>query len=146
MPHQCVRCSTMYDDGASELLKGCNCGSRFFFYVKKKDIETAKQLTVDLKPEERLQIEKDVKEIIGETIEDDKPVILDLETIRLMKPGKYELDIVSLFRGKPLIYKLEEGKYFIDLASSFKKGALESSKKDTDKKTSEKADDIEDVE
>ncbi len=136
----------MYDDGASELLKGCNCGSRFFFYVKKKDIETAKQLTVDLKPEERLQIEKDVKEIIGETIEDDKPVILDLETIRLMKPGKYELDIVSLFRGKPLIYKLEEGKYFIDLASSFKKGALESSKKDTDKKTSEKADDIEDVE
>src|SRR3989344_2384619 len=145
MPHQCVRCSTMYDDGASELLKGCNCGSRFFFYVKKKDIETAKQLTVDLKPEERLQIEKDVKEIIGETIEDDKPVILDLETIRLMKPGKYELDIVNLFRGKPLIYKLEEGKYFIDIAASFKKGSLVPSKKDEDKVTTEKADDIDDV-
>lgn len=111
----------MYEDGASQLMKGCSCGSRFFFYIKKKDIEEAKKLTIELKPEERLQIEQDVKEIVGETIEDDKPVILDLETIRLMKPGKYELDLISLFRGKPLIYKLEEGKYFIDIAASFKK-------------------------
>ncbi len=121
MPHQCVRCSIMYDDGAAELLKGCSCGSRFFFYMKKKDIEDAKKLVVDLKPEERLQIEKDVIEIVGGNLDEDKPVILDLETIRLMKPGQYQIDLVGLFRGKPLIYRLEEGKYFIDIASSFKK-------------------------
>ena len=122
MPHQCVRCSTMYNDGAAELLKGCSkCNSKFFFYIKKTEIEEAKKLTVDLKPEERIQIERDVYDIVGGQLDKDKPVILDLETIRLMKPGQYEIDLVNLFRGKPLIYKLEEGKYFIDIASSFKK-------------------------
>ena len=31
----------------------------------------------------------------------------------------YELDLVDLFRRKPLIYKLEDGKYIIDLVSTF---------------------------
>jgi len=49
------------------------------------------------------------------------PVILDLESIKVLKPGKYEIDVVNLFSKKrPLIYKLEEGKYIIDLASSIK--------------------------
>ena len=121
MPHQCVRCGTLYEDGNAALLKGCSCGSRFFFFMKKQDIEEAKKLTIDLKPEEREQIEKDVTEMVGNQLEKDKPVILDLETIRLLKPGQYELDLVNLFRGKPLIYRLEEGKYVIDIASSFKK-------------------------
>jgi predicted nucleic acid-binding Zn-ribbon protein len=57
-------------------------------------------------------------ELIGE--EDlDKPVILDIESIRVLKPGQYEIDLVDLFKGKPVIYKLEEGKYIIDLASTF---------------------------
>lgn len=129
MPHQCVRCSTMYGDGSAELLKGCSkCGGRFFFYMKKKDIEEAQKLTVELKPEERKQIEKDVYDIVGDELDKDKPVILDLETIRLLKPGQYELDLVNLFRGKALIYKLEEGKYIIDLASSFMKKEDDSSK------------------
>ena len=89
--------------------------------MKKADIEESKKLIVDLKPEERIQIEQDVIEIVGNQLDKDRPVILDLETIRLLKPGQYELDLVNLFRGKPLIYKLEEGKYVIDIASSFKK-------------------------
>ena len=89
--------------------------------MKKTDIEESKKLIVDLKPEERIQIEHDVIEIVGNQLDKDRPVILDLETIRLLKPGQYELDLVNLFRGKPLIYKLEEGKYIIDIASSFKK-------------------------
>ncbi len=47
------------------------------------------------------------------------PVILDIESIRITGEGKFELDIVKLFRkDRPLIYKLEEGKYIIDLAST----------------------------
>ena len=38
MPHQCVRCNTIYSDGASEILKGCSCGARLFFYIKKKQL------------------------------------------------------------------------------------------------------------
>jgi len=86
--------------------------------VRKETIEKVKELTVDLTPKDRKEIEYDIKELIGE--EDiDKPVILDIESIRVLKPGQYEIDLVDLFRGKPLVYKLEEGKYVIDLASTF---------------------------
>jgi predicted nucleic acid-binding Zn-ribbon protein len=37
----------------------------------------------------------------------------------MLKPGKFEIDLVDLFRGKPLVFKLEEGKYIIDIASTF---------------------------
>ncbi len=53
--------------------------------------------------------------------EEDMPVILDIESVRAVGAGKYEIDIVNLFNKKrPLIYKLEEGKYIIDLASTLK--------------------------
>jgi len=68
-----------------------------------------------------VQIEKDVREIIGLEKKTEKPVILDLESVRIVKPGKFEIDIVNLFsKRRPLIYRLEEGKYIIDLAASMK--------------------------
>jgi len=118
MPHQCVRCGTMYDDGSKELLSGCQCGGRFFFFIRKKNLEEAQKVTVNLSSEEKAQIEKDVMDIVG-TSDPDEPVVLDLENIRVLKPGKYELDIVELFKNKPLVYKMGEGTYVIDLASSF---------------------------
>ncbi|MBM3247734.1 hypothetical protein FJZ17_04330, partial [Candidatus Pacearchaeota archaeon] len=51
---------------------------------------------------------------------------LDLESIRVLGPGKFEIDVVNLFSKKrPLIYKLEEGKYIIDLASTLRINARE---------------------
>lgn len=120
MPHQCVRCGTFYDDGANEILQGCSCGSKLFFFVKKSALEK-KEKPVDLTVQDRKQIEKDVYEIIGDEVDTAKPVILDIESIRILKPGKYELDLVNLFKKDPLIYRLEEGKYVIDLPESFKK-------------------------
>lgn len=122
MPHQCVRCGTLYGDGAQEILSGCSCGAKIFFFVKKKDIEESKDFVEKLSDNEKKQVEKDVYDMIGMKPEDDKPVILDFESIRIMKPGKFEIDLVKLFSSdKPLIYKLEEGKYIIDLAESFKR-------------------------
>lgn len=120
MAHQCVRCSKMYPDGANELLTGCICGGKFFFFVRKEALEQAQAVTANLTREEKQQIEEDVLDIIG-LEEADKPVILDLESIRVLTPGKYELDLVELFKGKPLVYRVEDGKYIIDLASSFRK-------------------------
>ncbi len=52
---------------------------------------------------------------------EDVPVILDLESVKVLGEGKFEIDVVNLFSKKrPLIYKLEEGKYIIDLASTIK--------------------------
>lgn len=121
MPHQCVRCGTFYDDGAQEILHGCSCGAKLFFYIKKEKLEQAKEIAENLTKKEKKKIEQDVYEIMGRE-EEEKPVVLDLESIRVLKPGKFELDLVHLFNKKdPLIFKLEEGKYVIDLAESFKR-------------------------
>ena len=122
MPHQCVRCSKLHDDGAKEILSGCECGGRFFFYVRNDKLKDAKKVTKELDKmslPEKEQMEEDVKEIIG-VKDEDKPVVLDLETVRILGSGKYELDLVDIFKGRPLVFKLEEGKYFIDIASTFK--------------------------
>lgn len=124
MPHQCVRCNKMYDDGSTEILSSCTCGCKFFFYIKKSVFEKRQQKAeISLTPEERAQIENDACEIIGVDKEElDHPVILDFESIRILQPGKFELDLVKLFnKENPLVYKLEEGKYFIDLPETFKR-------------------------
>ncbi|HLC86029.1 MAG TPA: Zn-ribbon containing protein [Candidatus Nanoarchaeia archaeon] len=119
MPHQCVRCSKIYDDGSKEILKGClSCGGKFFFFVKKESLEQVKEATSQLSVEDKERIEKDVMDIIG--LEEDKPIILDLASVNILKPGKFELDLVRLFRGEPMVYRLEEGKYIIDIAETFK--------------------------
>ncbi len=123
MPHQCVRCSKMYDDGAREILAGCSCGGKFFFFMKDKSIDKVKNMTSSLSPIEKKQIEKDALDLIGDTtkkeLKKDHPVVLDMESIRILKPGKFEIDLVDLFKGEPLVYKLSDGKYVIDLASTF---------------------------
>ena len=121
MPHQCVHCGKLYEDAAPELLKGCLCGSRFFFYVKKQQLDELREKTIELQEVDKKKVEKDIREIIGLEEDEETPVILDLESIRVTGPGKFELDIVNLFSKKrPLIFKLEEGKYIIDLASTLR--------------------------
>lgn len=119
MPHQCVRCNVFYEDGAQELLKGCPCGARLFFFVRKEKLEAAKApLLPDLTVQQKQQIEQDVFELLGDR-EDDSPVILDVENIRVMSPGKYELDLVQLFQKQPLVFKIDDGKYVIDITQGF---------------------------
>jgi predicted nucleic acid-binding Zn-ribbon protein len=130
MPHRCVRCGTVYDDGSEEILKGCSCGAKLFFFVKKKDLEESGEIVENLSDDEKKQIEEDVCELVGVNPEEEIPVVLDLESIRIMKPGKFELDLVNLFnRDKPLVYKLEEGKYYVDISESFKRNADEKKEK-----------------
>ena len=126
MPHQCVSCGTFFEDGAHEILSGCsNCGHKLFFYVKKERLEEFQRdepQLFNLSEEDKKQVEEDVYDIIGEDADRNKPVILDIESVKILRPGKYELDLVNLFKKKqPLIYKLEDGKYMIDVIESFKK-------------------------
>jgi predicted nucleic acid-binding Zn-ribbon protein len=123
MPHQCVRCNTFFDDGSKELLSGCGCGGKLFFYIKQAKFDQMKNLAEEmpLSIKDREQIEQDVFDLVGSEIDRDQPVILDIEAIRVSGPGKYELDLVHLFKKEPLIFKLEEGKYMIDVVQSFEK-------------------------
>jgi len=125
MPHQCTKCGEIFPDAAKELLEGCTCGSRFFYYIRQEKLEQLKDeyksTIAELDKADKVQVEKDIRELTGMTDEPDKPVILDLESVRVLEPGKFEIDLVNLFaKNRPLIYKLEEGKYIIDLASSMK--------------------------
>lgn len=124
MVHQCVHCSKIYPDASRELLEGCSnkgCGSRFFYYLKKMpEQQKAAEVPHELSIMDKKRVEKDVREMIGSE-DEEIPVILDLESINIIEPGKFEIDVVNIFdKKRPLIYKLEEGKYIIDLASTLK--------------------------
>jgi len=124
--HQCVHCGEIYPAGSKELLEGCNkCHNHFFFYIRDDQLQKIKENPIEIPKEEKKVIEKDIREIAGIT-DIDVPVILDLESVRVTGSGKFEIDIVNLFRkDRPLIYKLEEGKYIIDLASTLDKSVRE---------------------
>lgn len=123
MPYKCVHCSEVYADGSKEVLSGCICGSKFFFYIKEdklKEIIEHKELEPELSSSEKNQIESDVREIAGIT-DEEAPIFLDFESIKIIKPGKYLIDVSKLFSmDKPKIYKLEDGKYIIDLTALIK--------------------------
>lgn len=106
-----------------DIKKGCSsCGNRTFFFIKAKSVEAAKKEVeaLRLSDSDRTEIEKSIYELLSSKLDLDRPVVLDLETVRVLKPGKYEIDLVQLFKGSPLIYKLEEGKYVVDLVESFR--------------------------
>ena len=119
MPHQCVHCSKIIEVGSREILEGCSgCGGKFFFYIRDEQVARIKESKKELIPEfdsvDKKKVEEDVRSILK--IEDDtKPVILDLESVRVLKPGKFEIDIVSLMNRRPIVFKLSEGKYIIDI-------------------------------
>lgn len=131
MVHQCVHCGKIYEQPTKELLEGCSCGSRFFFFIKPEQLAQLKEKKeiIELKGVDKKKIEEEVREMIGAE-EEEIPVILDLESVKVLGPGKFEIDVVNLFSKKrPLIYKLEEGKYIIDLASTLKVDQKEVEKK-----------------
>ena len=122
MPHQCVRCNTFYDDGNDAVLKGCACGGKLFFFIKKSHIDEARNLVVNLSEDEKVQMEHDVFDLVGARHEEEKPVVLEFESISVLQPGKYHLDLVNLFKKEPLIIKLGDGKYMLDLNETFRQG------------------------
>lgn len=118
MPHQCLNCNSIYDNSSDAIIKGCpKCGKKLFLYIKKIP---EKKEEIELSTHEKDFILKEIESITD--IEDpDSPIILKLENIRIIKPGQYEIDINQLLKKeKPVIYKIQDGTYVIDL--NFLKG------------------------
>jgi len=114
MPHQCLKCENVFENTSDVILKGCpNCGGKLFLFIKKIP---EKQEEIELSKSEKEIILKEV-ESISEIRDTNEPIILKLENIRVIKPGKYEIDINQLMKKeKPLIYKIQDGTYIIDLS------------------------------
>ena len=114
MPHQCLNCNTIYDNSSDAIIKGCpKCGKKLFLYIKKIPEKTKE---IELSSDEKEFILKEI-ESISEIKDSEAPIILKLENIRVLKPGKYEIDINQLMKKeKPIIYKIQDGTYIIDLS------------------------------
>lgn len=152
MSHQCIHCGKLHEDGSEVILKGCECGSHFFYFIKKEyadKLSAAAQDKIEeissLDEASKEKMEKDVREMIG-LEKEDIPVILDLESVKVIGPGKFEIDVVNLFsRKRPLIYKLEEGKYIVDLANTLKL-SMDDKKKISELKVNEEIEEIGEIE
>jgi len=127
MPHQCIHCGKLIEASSKEILEGCTiCNSKFFFYIRdekfsqmqkaKEEQELLGQSALQgLNKQEKAKVEEEVRDILS-IKDEEEPVILDLESVRVLSPGKFEIDLVSLLNKKPIVFKLEEGKYIIDLS------------------------------
>jgi predicted nucleic acid-binding Zn-ribbon protein len=117
MPNKCTRCGKIHPDDSPYLVSGCDvCGSKFFFYIRQDVLNKADKELKKLTQKEIDEIEKDIREIIPEGVDEDETVVLDLEAIRVIKPGKYEIDVTNLFNQKPIVIRMGPGKYELDLS------------------------------
>jgi predicted nucleic acid-binding Zn-ribbon protein len=127
MPSRCTKCGKIHPDDAGYLLdRGCDgCGSRFFFFVKESSLDMAEREIIRLSQKEIGEIERDVRGIVAEceaeenveSGEEDETVILDFEAVKVIKPGKYRIDLTNLFAHRPIVIQAGSGKYSIDLAT-----------------------------
>ncbi len=117
MPNKCTKCGKIHADDAGYLLtQGCECGSRFFFYFKEEALKSVEEDIEKLTPDDIEEIEQDIREIVQKELGDTETVILDLEAIRVMGPGKYAIDVTNLFTQAPIVIRLGPGKYKLDLS------------------------------
>ncbi len=118
MPNKCTMCGKVHPDDAKYLLDGCDkCGSKFFFYVREESLQKAEEGIAKLTKKDIEEIEDDIRHIIPKGVKKDETVILDIEAINIIKPGKYEIDVTNLFTQKPVIIRVGSGKYEIDLST-----------------------------
>jgi len=120
MAHKCTKCGREFEDGSTQILRGCpSCAGKKFLYVREserhKDVLEEKPLAEII-----LERRNDTLEI------QDKPPkeveIYDrVESIRILGPGSYELNIEKLAKSDEVVVGLgKEGQYVVDLPSMAK--------------------------
>jgi predicted nucleic acid-binding Zn-ribbon protein len=136
MPHRCTRCGTIFEDGDSVILSGCpNCGWNKFLYVKKEPGGLELQGKTALE-EQKLDLEASLDDVVRNIDEalasgeedreqqsenENKADEERVESVRILGPGSYELNLDSLLERKELVMAIrEEGSYALHLPSVFK--------------------------
>ncbi len=111
MPHKCIKCERIFKDGDPVILSGCpDCGGNKFLYIR-PEIEDAEEIILDKEKEDEIsrverKIEKDER----------------IESVRILSPGQYEINLEALLTRNEIIMALkEDGKYVIHLPSVFGK-------------------------
>jgi predicted nucleic acid-binding Zn-ribbon protein len=135
MPHRCTRCGTIFEDGDSVILSGCpSCGWNKFLYVKIEPEGLENQGRPALE-EQKLDLEASLDEVVrnidealasgaqdrGQQSENENKTEGErVESVRILGPGSYELNLDSLLERKELVMAIrEEGSYALHLPSVF---------------------------
>lgn len=122
MPHKCTKCGREYPDGSTEILKGCgSCGGKKFLYVKEAEIN--KDVLEEKSIEEIAQESKEeVLTVVEPKAKKEVEMYDRVETIRVVAPGSYELNIQKMAKDDERIVSVggTEGSYIIDLMSMAK--------------------------
>ena len=108
MPHKCTNCEHIFEDGAAEILDGCpHCGWKKFLYVPAESrIEDATDTEIEL----------DEREVVK------KKSDLQVESIRILDKGSYELNLEALLDREEIVMSMkEDGRYIVHLPSVFDK-------------------------
>lgn len=121
MPHKCTKCGREYKAGSTEILKGCaSCGGKKFLYVK--DTEINKDVLEEKSISEIAdESHEDILEIIEPKRREQVEMYDRVETIRIVSPGTYELNLEKMAQSDQRIVSVgKEGNYIIDLMSMAK--------------------------
>ena len=117
MPHKCTKCGRLYEDGDMNILNGCICGNNKFLYVPKETIPKEVNLI-----EEKESNENEIEIIKTSKSDKDKDKEKDIECVKIISPGQYEINIENMLKIDGLIIELqEEGRYIIHLPSLLKR-------------------------
>ncbi len=100
MAHRCTKCGKLYPSGDMRVLSGCECGNNKFLYVPDEK-------------REREEIEQEIKKEFTQ---------MGIESVRILSPGRYEINLEKLLEGEGIVIALQEdGRYVIHLPSLLKK-------------------------
>ncbi|HQD26713.1 MULTISPECIES: Zn-ribbon domain-containing protein [Methanoculleus] len=122
MPHKCTQCGREFEDGSTKILKGCpSCGGKKFLYIREAERhdDVLKEKTVS---EIVRETGRDVLEVRPDRQRKEIEVFDRIESIRILGPGSYELNIEKLAKSDEFVVGLEkEGKYVVDILSMARK-------------------------
>ena len=120
MPHKCTKCGREYKDGSTEILKGCaSCGGKRFLYVKETELnkDVLEEKSIDEIAQESREDVLEISEPENKEVE----MYDRVETIRIVSPGTYELNLEKMAESDQRIVSVgKEGNYIIDLMSMAK--------------------------
>jgi len=121
MPHKCTKCGREYKDGSTEILKGCaSCGGKKFLYVKETELnrDVLEEKSID---EIAQESREEILEISESKTKQEVQMYDRVETIRIVAPGTYELNIEKMAQSDERIVSVgKEGSYIVDLMSMAK--------------------------
>lgn len=110
MVHTCVTCGRVYPDSSPEILTGCSgCGGKKFYFERPVPHRRAPPPPPPTEPEPP----EDARPAPGDEDRSSR-----VESIRIIAPGTYELNIEKMARCDDRVVSLgREGSYAVDLLS-----------------------------